>query len=458
MIEQACQSPLEPIARGARVLIVGGSTRAAAWSAVRAGLRPICADLFADLDTHQIAEIVCVRDFPTSLPEDVARVRADGWFYTGALENHPKIIEQMLRPDATYGPLWGTPPPALRWVRDPFWLAKTLRAAELPALDAIPQSSPPPADGTWLQKPLASAGGRAIRIWDRYAAAKGFREPHYFQRRATGESCSAVFRARDGHVEWLGSTQQLIHFEASCASIPFAYCGSFGPIDQPGGAVSLSMESRNTVTRIAQTLAGACELHGLFGIDFLLDGDCVWMTELNPRYTASIEVLELARRQSLLGVADSVGKLQTGANSGEGEAPVEPRRVDGSLDSAARREPRPPDLRQRLVQSHFNQPNDSLADSGTLSKERPAFVVKAILYARHSFSAPDLTHLLHCESLWDMPRLADVPKAGTVIEAGWPICTVFAKGFSTHQCLSDLKTRCNEVRSYCGEMDDTAVL
>jgi len=34
----------------AQVLIVGASARAAAFSALRAGLRPWCADLFADLD------------------------------------------------------------------------------------------------------------------------------------------------------------------------------------------------------------------------------------------------------------------------------------------------------------------------------------------------------------------------------------------------------------------------
>ena len=413
MNDSEAASPVHAGESGRRVLIVGGSTRAAAWSAVRAGWTPICADLFADLDTCQVAEIIPVRNFPTSLPEDVASGRADGWFYTGALENHPRIIEQMIRPDASYGPLWGTPPATLRLVRDPFWLMETLRAAGLPALDVMPQSSPPPADGTWLQKPLASAGGRAIRVWDRDAASRLFREPHYFQRRAVGDSCSAVFRAQDSQVEWLGATQQLIHFEASRASVPFAYCGSFGPIDQPGSAVSLSMESRNTVTRIAKVLARASDLHGLFGIDFVLDGDCVWMTELNPRYTASIEILELARKQSLLAA---------------------------------------------VVESGLRQPIHSLAEDGALMKVPVEFVAKAILYARHSFSAPDLTHLLRCESLWHMPHLADVPAPGTVIEAGWPICTVFASGRSTQQCLSDLTTRCHAVGRHCAESDGSTTL
>src|SRR4051812_13322899 len=64
-----------------RILIVGGSTRAAADSVRRAGWHPICADRFADIDLKNAAEVIPVRNYPESLPEDVAQVRADGWFY-----------------------------------------------------------------------------------------------------------------------------------------------------------------------------------------------------------------------------------------------------------------------------------------------------------------------------------------------------------------------------------------
>ena len=393
-------------ASGRRVLIVGGSTRAAAWSALRAGWRPICADLFADLDTRQIAEIIPVRDFPASLPEDFSNVQADGWFYTGGLENHPNIIEQIMRPDALYGPLWGTSPTALRLVRDPFWLAETLRAAELPALDVLPKSSSPRADGTWLQKPLASAGGRAIRAWDQKAASRNFGEPHYFQKFVEGDSCSAVFRVRDDKVEWLGATQQLIQFEASRASVPFAYCGSFGPIDQPDSPILLPAKSRDCLTRIACELARKSGLYGLFGIDFVLDQDRVWVTELNPRYTASMEVLELSRRQSLVAATTK-------------------------LDS--------------------RRSNNLRIEHDQLVAEPSEFVAKAILYAQKKFPAPDLIHFMRHESPWLIPHIADVPVPGTVIEAGWPICTVFGSGRSPQECLSTLTVRSQLVRTNCDE-------
>ncbi|MEK6262400.1 MAG: ATP-grasp domain-containing protein, partial [Planctomycetota bacterium] len=199
--------------------------------------------------------------------------------------------------------------------------------------------------------------------------------------------------------------------DASLASMPLAYCGSLGPIDQPGSSVSLSAESRNTVTLIAKTLARASGLHGLFGIDFVLDRDRLWMTELNPRYTASIEVLELARRQSSLA------------------EPVE----SGSKNSF-----------------------DSLTEDGTLTKEPVEFVAKAILYARRSFTAPDLSHFMQCESPWNVPFLADVPAPGTVIDASWPICTVFANSHSPQHCLSTLTTYGHIVRSYFVETDGPA--
>ena len=392
--------PIRDSAAGrGRVLIVGGSTRAAAWSAVRAGWQPVCADLFADEDTRQVAEVISVRDYPRSLPDDVARVQAEGWFYTGALENYPDIIEQLSQPNATYGPLWGTTAAALRLVRDPQWLASTLREASLPALTVRPETSPPPTDGIWMQKPIASAGGRAIRVWDRSAERAALAEPHYFQQRARGESCSALFRAESHRVEWLGASRQLIHFELSRAPIPFAYCGSVGPIDRVGTAVSISESVRFTLTRIAQTVTQAAALQGLFSIDFLLNGHDICPTEINPRYTASVEVLELANGRALLPT-----------RNGHGENA--PRQDRLSVEEGAAR----------------------------------PFVAKLILYAAHRFTAPDLTPLLHRESLWQTPLLADIPAPGTVIEPEWPICTVLADGSSFEQCQANLMLRVQQLK------------
>ncbi len=383
-----------PPQRRGRVLIVGGSTRAAAWSAVRAGWQPICADLFADLDTHQVAEVIPVRDYPRSLPEDVVSVQAEGWFYTGALENHPEIIERLAQPNASYGPLWGTTAAGLRLVRDPFWLTATLRNADLPALDVEHETATPPTDGTWMQKPFASAGGRAIRVWNKFATEKQFAEPHYFQRRAVGESCSAVFRVEGHEVEWLGASRQFINLASSHAAMPFAYCGSIGPIDRPNESGPITKAVRHTLTRMAETFAQASSLRGLFSIDFLLDGEQIWPTEINPRYTASVEVLELSNGRPLLPTCSSH------VCHGNGELTV------NALDS---------------------------------------FVAKIILYAPQRFTAPDVSHLLLGTSPWQAPFLADIPAPGTAIDAEWPICTVFGNGHSLEQCRNSATQRIKEL-------------
>src|SRR5436305_1386644 len=87
------------------VLIVGASARAAAASAVRAGLRPWCLDLFADLDLQQLAPVrpIPPGGYPHALADLLPQGPPGPWMYTGALENHPRLIERLARDR----PLWG---------------------------------------------------------------------------------------------------------------------------------------------------------------------------------------------------------------------------------------------------------------------------------------------------------------------------------------------------------------
>jgi hypothetical protein len=79
------------------VLILGASTRAAAFSAMRCGLRPLCADYFADRDLAAICPVAHIN------PEDAASQFAafaethppSAWFYTGGFENHPEWVERI---------------------------------------------------------------------------------------------------------------------------------------------------------------------------------------------------------------------------------------------------------------------------------------------------------------------------------------------------------------------------
>src|SRR5579862_6220291 len=108
------------------LIIVGASVRAAAGSARRAGLVPWCADLFADTDLRAMVPTVvrCPPDrYPRQLLKILGTAPACPWTYTGALENHPELIQLM----ADVRPLWGNGPAALAASRSPFAVAGFLR-------------------------------------------------------------------------------------------------------------------------------------------------------------------------------------------------------------------------------------------------------------------------------------------------------------------------------------------
>ena len=377
-----------PPGRERRVLIVGGSTRAAASSARRAGLQPICADLFADHDTRQIAEVIPVRSFPESLPDDVAHVQADGWFYTGALENRPDLIERMDHAGASYGPLWGTRSAVLKQIRDPFWIANTLRQSGHCVLEVKTQAAEPPADGTWMLKPLSSAGGRAVSVWNESRRSQGINEPVYFQRLCHGDVMSAVFRCDPTGISLLGMSRQLPGHVLSEAAAPFLYGGSLGPLpcEQP---TDHDFALGERVTSQLQSLANGCHLRGIIGVDFISDENGIpWMLEVNPRYTASVEILELSSQQSFVEKPGDESRLRS-------------------------------------------------------SNERPV-VMKLIVYAPRSVVIGDLTQLASID-VWKIPGIADIPVPGSQIQAGWPICTVFSHGTTEEECVARLKRRVDTV-------------
>src|SRR5262249_47034806 len=138
----------------ADVVIFGASARAAAFSALRAGLRLWCADLFADRDLAVACPVVRLRGrYPGGFVE-VLRDRAPQapWMYTGGLENHPKLVDRL----AAIRALWGNGGDVLRRVRSPEWLAETTVQAGLRAPRVTRGVPSVPS----LVKPRRGAGGQ----------------------------------------------------------------------------------------------------------------------------------------------------------------------------------------------------------------------------------------------------------------------------------------------------------
>src|SRR4029079_1904464 len=99
--------------------------------------------------------------YPTRLPELVREAPPGQWLYTGGLENQPDIVGRI----AGERQLWGNDADVLARVRDPFALARTLRAADVPC-PAVHRLNDDRPSGRWLVKPLGGAA-RAGRLFRR---------------------------------------------------------------------------------------------------------------------------------------------------------------------------------------------------------------------------------------------------------------------------------------------------
>lgn len=389
--------PLRP------VLILGASARAAAQSAIRAGLSPICIDQFADADLRAVARVLEIADYPRGAVAAAALAPACPWMYMGGIENHARLVERI----SAGRPLWGNGPAVLRAVRDPWAVARVLEQSGLPACRVVPRGARPPADVRWLLKPLNGAGGRGIRVWEGCESERGeLAQGVFFQEHRRGSSCSAVFIAfpemqPEPRTLLLGITRQLVGIDAVHAPA-FAWCGNIAPLRPAEKIVT-------AIRRVGECIGRGFALRGLFGCDFVVDEDTAWLTEVNPRYPASTELLEWA--------------------------------LDVPLIDWHRRACEAAAEEQRL------QWADCLARVAKPQAEGVAG--KIVLYADRAIVAPDLARFIapgHEAHLDDracrtLPYLADIPSAGTQIHTGLPIATLYARGRSESECRAKLLRR-----------------
>lgn len=364
------------------LIIFGASVRAAAFSALQAGLRPWCADLFADRDLQARCS---VRRLPfRHYPHGFAAMSDQGppgpWMYTGGLENHPALINRISEKRF----LWGNGSAALQSARSPTVLAEILpfNGINFPATYSSSQS--PPRNRRWVCKPIKGAGGTGIYFVDSRKANRP-NPKYYFQEFVEGIPCSAVYVAYENDARLLGVTRQLVG-EAWLRAASFHYCGSVGPL-------SVDATIQKDLEKIGNVLNRHCHLRGLFGVDFILADGIPWPVEVNPRYPASVGILEYGKGIQSLSWHRS------------------------AFDPGAARHIGP-----------------------TLQE---SIVGKAILYAKSPLEFPEegpwTRSISRARPIEELPDFADIPSSGQVIEAGKPILTFFSRSASVEGCIDNLK-------------------
>ena len=350
------------------LLIVGASARAAAQCAIRAGFDPFCVDLFADVDTQACAEVLVASPFPEQIPQLAAQFPTAPFMLTGAMENHIPIVRHLMKQRTLYGNSIET----LTAARDPIRLAQALVDHGLPTPAVHSHADALCGDSLWLRKPRTGSGGHGIAFFNPHTRNKDVPRNSYYQQYIAGPSLSGVFIAGHDGVQLLGVSRQLVGTPWLGAG-PFAYAGSIGPM-------SLDTASQENWLRIGEVLSQAFTLRGLFGVDAIFSQNTIYPVELNPRFTASVEIFE--RAFSLKTIRDHVLAC-----------------CGGHLESQ------------------------------TNSRTKDCYG-KAVLFARKEIVIPAaILHLaaeLHADESW--PVLADIPHEGTTIRSGRPILTLMAAG------------------------------
>ena len=192
-----------------------------------------------------------------------------------------------------------------------------------------------------------------------------------------------MYVAGENGAEFLGATRQLTG-ERWLHAKPFAYCGSIGPL-------KLSAPFRTALNELGQTLARGCMLRGLFGVDCIVRNDVPIPVEVNPRYTASVEVLEHAGISAF-------------------------------------------SMHRRIFEA---------GEELVSLPQRPGVHGKAIFFAREALifpsNGPWLVSLKKPFDPGELLAFADLPHAGERIEAGQPVLTFFASVSSVADCENQLR-------------------
>jgi predicted ATP-grasp superfamily ATP-dependent carboligase len=367
------------------LVLVGINARPLAQSAVAAGFDVVALDAFGHLDLPSRACCLSLAyDFGGLFPGDpdswhtrlaqaVLSQRASSLAYCGGFENLPDLVAEMSR-DCE---LLGNSPASLRAVRDPSCLREVVCSIGMETPQILPPGAQPEPGLRWLRKPLKSGMGYAVEPWGSTVPD----DPDYVvQRWVEGIPHSASFIANGHDAQVFAVTQQLSG-DPKFGARGFAYVGNL-LIPNPDAGL---LESLNV---LATTLTQAFGLVGLNGIDFIVNGEQLSILEVNPRDSASMELVEEAEAWPLL--------LWHTAGCRRQALPVLPGRHDRNVFG------------------------------------------KAMVYARRDGLLPDTTQ-------WLAKGRRDVPHAGGPIHAGFPICTVTAVGRDQQLCYAHLLAEADDL-------------
>jgi len=260
-------------------------------AAAAAGYQVIALDAFADADTQRAAFQTYqlkyadghfdTADFErvlNSLPTDAVAGEFVGLVYGSGFEPVPELLEMAAR----QMPLIGNTPRVLRNLKRPRQFFMLLEVLQIPHPEvSFKPLGPKSKEAGWLYKQAGGSGGTHIRKALPIASLPP-ETGHYFQREVAGMPISLLFAADGKQARPIGFNQQWV---APKPGMPYRYGGAVSHVELPA-------EVRKQLLDAAQRLTNAVGLRGLNSLDALMDGEQLWVLEINPRLSATFDLYQ----------------------------------------------------------------------------------------------------------------------------------------------------------------------
>jgi predicted ATP-grasp superfamily ATP-dependent carboligase len=283
------------------LLVIALSARPYVEAAKRAGYAVTAIDGFADKQTVEFADKTIVVAFDRNGFEADALLRAIqkldasqylGFVYGSGLDAQPELLDKI----ASVIPLVGNSAASVKAVKTASSFFAALQQCNI-AYPLVFDSLTGTHTDDYLTKFAGGCGGTHIKL-----AGKDdeLADNHYYQQHMDGRPVSLLFLANGTQAEVVGFNAQWL---SPSVEMPFRY----------GGAVShivLPQAIQQQLTDAAERLSRAFDLVGLNSLDAIVQDDHVYVLEINPRLSATVELYEHTESRLLnLHVQASLGQL-----------------------------------------------------------------------------------------------------------------------------------------------------
>jgi len=396
------------------LVLLGSSVRAMAQSCRYLNIPVWAVDQFADSDCQAVANRITQKELQDVTIDDFPQELRLAFLPGGGTENHATLAQQLAHSFSWCG-LSGK---ALRAIRDPeclfpiasqcglkipatYFFSDSTKQSDLKGL-GLENLQP----NQWLWKSNDRGGGLGvsdIETWDVLKYLLTIQADGYLQQKIDAEAFGAtIILSQQGEADWIGASRlltagnplpnALLSDQASKngehehplssrrTDYPYLFGGAIGPVPLP-----------QTVIDRLLSFAKECYQHfgmkGWFQVDFMLNHqDDLWLLEINPRWSATMEIYERIQGHSLVS----------------------------------------PHLRAWGIEAQEHDFPKPIAHP---------LILKYIVYASATFTwttalsqkASDINRKAMDTSGW--PVLADLPQENTTFETGMPILTILASGY-----------------------------